>query len=235
MINLLKQAAAAGSAVMEAVNHSKNSAMEAENHVKHGACSKSLMSRENFLRKACIAVLAVGFIFSGCGKEDDKFTEVKVEQFNGTITATNLFNCSQYNDDFKTVQAIAWQDWNEDTFEVIATAEWSDCGFTMTLPSNPSAFFKNITSFAEYDEVTISDNSVNYLELDYFKVLNSDGDEITSLYYWNKTNDTDGIFMYVDKEVTITFTELKLRLTLKPGWNIWMVGSEMQWYNKNDI
>ena len=77
--------------VMEAVNHSKNSAMEAENHVKHGACSKSLTSRENFLRKACIAVLAVGIIFSGCSEEDDKFTEVKVEQFNGTITATNPY------------------------------------------------------------------------------------------------------------------------------------------------
>ena len=38
-------AAAAPSAAMGAVNHSKNSAMEAENHVKHGRSSKSLKSR----------------------------------------------------------------------------------------------------------------------------------------------------------------------------------------------
>ena len=37
--------------VMEAANHSKNSAMEAENHVKHGASSKSLTSRGNNFNK----------------------------------------------------------------------------------------------------------------------------------------------------------------------------------------
>ena len=35
--------------IMEAANHSKNSAMEAENHVKHGASSKSHTSRGNLL------------------------------------------------------------------------------------------------------------------------------------------------------------------------------------------
>ena len=57
--------------VMEAVNHSKNSAMEAENHEKHGASSKSPMSRMNFLR-ACFALLVAGviifsFTLAGCG------------------------------------------------------------------------------------------------------------------------------------------------------------------------
>jgi len=34
---------------LEAANQVKNSAVEAENHVKHGARSKSLTSRGNFL------------------------------------------------------------------------------------------------------------------------------------------------------------------------------------------
>ena len=52
--------------VMEAANHSKNSAMEAENHVKHGASSKSLMSRGNFV----IAFLALYIGFGGCNKQE---------------------------------------------------------------------------------------------------------------------------------------------------------------------
>jgi len=52
--------------VMEAVNHSKNSAMEAENLVKHGASSKSLMSRGNFV----IAFLALFVAFGGCNKQE---------------------------------------------------------------------------------------------------------------------------------------------------------------------
>ena len=46
------------SGVMEAVNHSKNSAMEAENHVKHGASSKILMSRKN-LRYALLISFSI--------------------------------------------------------------------------------------------------------------------------------------------------------------------------------
>ena len=60
------------SGVWEAANHSKNSAMEAENHVKHGARSKSLMSRGNFLVIACLFLLAV---LGGCQKEKEKEEE----------------------------------------------------------------------------------------------------------------------------------------------------------------
>ena len=53
--------------VMEAANHSKNSAMEAENHVKHGESSKSQMSRSDFL-KACFALsLVPTAMMMGCG------------------------------------------------------------------------------------------------------------------------------------------------------------------------
>ena len=44
--------------VMEAENHSKNSAMEAENHVKHGRSVTSQKGRRNFFRKACFGLLA---------------------------------------------------------------------------------------------------------------------------------------------------------------------------------
>ena len=41
-----------------------NNAMETGDHSKNGASLKSQMSRGNFLRKACFAVLAVAFGFS---------------------------------------------------------------------------------------------------------------------------------------------------------------------------
>jgi len=53
--------------VMEAANHSKNSAMEAENHVKYRT---SLMSRGDFLRTAGLGLASIFFI--GCGKDKDK-------------------------------------------------------------------------------------------------------------------------------------------------------------------
>ena len=72
MIYLLKQAAAAGSAVMEAVNHSKNSAMEAENHVKHRRSSKSHSSRGNFWSFfGVVAIVLSVAVVTSCGDDDE--------------------------------------------------------------------------------------------------------------------------------------------------------------------
>jgi len=70
--------------VMEAANHSKNSAMEAENHVNNGASSKSLTSRVNFkiYRNFMLIILAISVILSGCSKKDKEEEEEK----NGIIT-----------------------------------------------------------------------------------------------------------------------------------------------------
>ena len=61
---------------MEAVNHSKNSAVEAENHVKHGARSKSLMSRGNFIRRVgCMQLLTASVILFGCLQKPNNFID----------------------------------------------------------------------------------------------------------------------------------------------------------------
>jgi len=74
---MLKFSSLAGR-VMEAANHSKNSAVEAENHVKHGASSKSHTSRGYFLRKMYFALL-VAFLFSA--------TDVFAQQQKGDMSA----------------------------------------------------------------------------------------------------------------------------------------------------
>jgi len=57
--------------------------MEARDHFKNGASSKSLISRGNFLKKACIGVLVASAIFSGCKDGDNgsngNFTRMNIE------------------------------------------------------------------------------------------------------------------------------------------------------------
>ena len=58
---------------MEAANHLKNSAMEAENHfLTHGASSKSLMSRGNWMKKVAIGIVAGALVLSNaCNDKPD--------------------------------------------------------------------------------------------------------------------------------------------------------------------
>ena len=53
--------------VLNAVTGKKS--VETRDHFKNGASPKSQTSRENFLKKTCFALLAVGIVFSGCKKD----------------------------------------------------------------------------------------------------------------------------------------------------------------------
>ena len=57
--------------VMEAVNHSKNSAVEADTTSKHRRSITSQKGRGNLLRKICFALLAVCIVFVRCDEKDD--------------------------------------------------------------------------------------------------------------------------------------------------------------------
>ena len=70
MQTLVKMQSHADSSVMEAVNHFKNSAMEADTISKHGARSKSLMSRANFVFSIILAAVISVFMFPACGNDD---------------------------------------------------------------------------------------------------------------------------------------------------------------------
>ena len=72
--------------VMEAANHSKNSAMETETHVKHGASSINLMSRGNFLRKVfvftgALIVVVLTACGGGSGSSGSRSSAITLEEF----------------------------------------------------------------------------------------------------------------------------------------------------------
>ena len=89
--------------VMEAANHSKNSAMEAENHVKHGASSKILTSRGNLLNRALLlAVCFISFSYDCFAQDiivtkDARRISAKVMEVNvdngGALTSIGIFVC----------------------------------------------------------------------------------------------------------------------------------------------
>ena len=223
----------------------QSGAMEAGNHAKHGASSKSLMSRGNFLAAAFFAVLAAGVLFAGCDeKEEDNFIIEKVRQFDGTITA-NVVNGDEYDGVFQTVKAMIPCDRNYETGElicpenrvVIATTAWSNGGFTMTLPSEPENL-KNITELfalktVDFDDIKYSDSDAKCLHI-VFEAYDADDEMLTGFVYVDKD---DGLaeFIYVDKEVTVSlFSEGKeFRIVLKAGWNIWGADANMKWYVGN--
>ena len=93
---------------LEAANQIKNSAVEAENHVKHGACSKSLMSRGNFLiRKSCFALLVLLFnIF--CFKVVIAQTEISFEEYMKQVSSL-MPQLNEYweNKDYPAAEKIA--------------------------------------------------------------------------------------------------------------------------------
>ena len=105
MIYLLKQATATGSAVMEA-----------ENHVKHGASSKSLMSRGNFL-KTCFALLAAGVIIlascSAGGNSKSERWEYKV--LSGVIGGYGSESTIRIDDKYVSM---------EDTLNILGAEGW---------------------------------------------------------------------------------------------------------------
>lgn len=58
-------------------NSNFSGVMKTGNHFKNGANSKSLMSRGNFFRKACLALLTTGIIFSGGNNRIEAQTIIK--------------------------------------------------------------------------------------------------------------------------------------------------------------
>ena len=91
--------------VMEAANHSKNSAVEAENHVKNRANSKNLKSREDFLRFVLLFVIASLIISCSrpnaikqvCFTFDDLPLAHNIDSFSYVQTFTKLVNRLKVN------------------------------------------------------------------------------------------------------------------------------------------
>jgi hypothetical protein len=220
------------SGIMEAANHSKNSAMEAENHVKHGASSKSHMSRESFF-KACFALLAAGIIFVGCDKDKDNDNNEGSPIVGNTITAS-VDNGNAYNATVSTVKAVYniedFGSIGDDEFlyvvggEVAGTGTYSNGGFTLQLNATfTDAQLTKVTDFAEeLGGAKISDPNAKIVFIDFIVAYNSAGKGVDYFNLNNKfvgNKDIYAMLWYADRDFSITGGSEKASISLKKGWN----------------
>ena len=214
------------SGVMEAVNHSKNSAMEADTISKHGRISKSHTSRGNFLSKACFVLLAGFIVFNGCDKDNN---DNGGDDGNGgtggsgfKITATNVINGSTL---VTTVKALADDD-------AIAQAPYKNNGFTLELPETVPSKYLELIAEELPDGVTISNENLKILYLYDIVGYDEDEDEIGFFYLVEENEDSEYYtsWMYADSNATIKGEDKdtdgddeyieKYDFNLKKGWNV---------------
>ena len=201
-------------------NHS--GAMEADTISKNGRSSKSLTSRGNFIKKACVSLLAAGIIFSGCKKDDS----IPTSEFDGKITA-NVENASEY----PTVSKIVARTWSG---AEITSATYSSGSFTLTLPPSPEAKFlkeisselSNIIGFLRIGTEFSFEGDINpkCVIVDTFEAYDGSNNWVADLLYVKLGNPSSTYtnYIYVDLDITIdgsTDEDVQISISLKKGWN----------------
>ena len=201
----------------------QSGAMEADTISKNGRSSKSLMSRTNFLSKACIVLLAAGFIFSGCKKDDD---EIPSSAFDGKLTA-KVENASEFASASK-IMARTWSG------AEIATATCSGGSFTLTLPPSPEAKFLKEISSALSDLIGLlnlgtefsfeGDINPKCVIVDTFEAYDGSNNWVADLVYAKLGNPSSTYtnYIYVDMDIKIdgsTSEGVQISISLKKGWN----------------
>ena len=218
--------------VMEAADHSKNSAVEAENHVKHGASSKSLMSRANFLRIICMALFAAVFVFSGCDNDDENNDD---NNGNGSGSGNiNTFTINAPvtggNANIASVKLVAWEGFDADTYVELKPASFSNNTLVLELPKNvPAGVLFPVSD--HWGGLNISPNSAK-MALASIIGYKGNEDEFGAFEYVSENETWWGTLVFVDRNVSVTGTinaenfTIVHNLSLKKGWN-WYYFSEV--------
>jgi len=187
---------------------------------------------KKLLKKLALLPLFCGLVLtSACSNDDengnDNNNDIPTSWFDGTITAT-VVNGNDYNDLINRVGAPAVilnfesGDVSEDFVE-IASATWSNGGFTITLPTTPDDKF--FTPFIEGLPVNINVSDRNARTV----MVGFDG---IAFFAYDHTNEFVGVlsygsaetfvvFMYADRDVTIVgmLGSAMYNMSLRRGWN----------------
>jgi hypothetical protein len=175
---------------------------------------------------AFVSLLAVAAL-CGCDKDDenkDAENESTGVIANNTVTV-KIGGGNIYTASIDSVKMFAHYGFETQT--KIASAPYSDGGFTLRLPTTVDDAYLmkfNITS----DEVKISNPDVKILSSDdsYIRACNASGEVIGRFDYKNTSKDY-GLPMYSNGNVTVTGTtdeyesgRVKFNLHLNKGWNM---------------
>lgn len=175
--------------------------------------------KKYFFSAVCLCLCA-GFAFMGCKKDDDG---------PGTNSVSNLTakveSGSTYNSKIDIVKALM-----EDNYAA-ATGNYANGEFTLDLSGTVSSKYLDNIGEDLPKGVKVSDESVIGGFIDIIVGYKS-GDRVGTFYYEkvSSNSETWAIFLYVDKDVTITgsgsdkdgdYTDnYTFNISLKKGWNM---------------
>lgn len=155
----------------------------------------------------------------GCDKDDDdpETSVVAGNKITATVSAPNVAK----------VKAMVYYEGEGDVGgeSIIAECDYSNGGFTLTLPENVDAkYLETLSNYEFEDGISISDKNVKTCSIDIYG-YNAAGAEAGTFWYESKTCEAG--FMYVDRNVTVTGSHTYsdgekevYNMSLVKGWNI---------------
>jgi hypothetical protein len=202
------------------------------------------------LKQFALLPLFCGLLITvACNKDDDK--KIPSGWFNGRITAV-VENGNNYNSligkvaviaEFRTDKKDEWGYYEWDS-EIIASNNWSNGGFTLTLPAMLDDKFLWDLSDDFPTSLTLSDRNVKVSNAIWFRPYNSDGDCRVGWLDYGKEDENSYVvafFVYADRDVIITGSHDDYcceecgtwfevwNVSLKRGWNkIYATEKEVQ-------
>jgi len=193
------------------------------------------------LQKLALLPLFVGlFVMTACNDNSNDlwYDDIPSGRFDGTITAV-VQDGSVFNPLIQNVVAVMyWEQGDDDgNEEVIAIGEWSDGGFTITLPAIlNNRFLFSIGDVFDDHGLMVSDRDARVSEPVYFYAVNAnfdpnnlDDDGIVGSFWYaleSQNLSADVFFVFADRNVTITGTialgandRALYSIFLERGWN----------------
>ena len=176
-------------------------------------------------RFAPTVLLMVALILGGCSKDDDDLNGGKNDSFNGTVNA-KVENGASYESQISTVWALYDAEINsagELRGRILSSGDYTNGGFTITLPDIPSSFLVNVQTFFESGmkingDLEYSEPDAQILDADFF-AISADNEYLDYFVYTNAAaKRTTCLFIFADSNVTVKGGK-DINVSLRKGWN----------------
>jgi transposase-like protein len=180
--------------------------------------------KRNYLKMAFVCLFTVVAICS-CKKDDDNDkTDDDNSSTPDNILTVVVENGSSYNELIDVVKLEA-KNKSTDKYETLASAEYKNRGFVLTLPETLNSKYMSIYEYP--DGITVSNSNVKIARVD----LSAYKSDSHIGYFDHRSGAWEGFLVYADDDVSITGTKIsgadtdtpwtsKYSVNLKKGWNI---------------
>ncbi|MDR1347063.1 MAG: hypothetical protein LBJ63_01340 [Prevotellaceae bacterium] len=170
-----------------------------------------------------IACICAGFALAGCSSDDGNDNTPA----NSLTIDARVENGNDYNSQIDSVRAFV----NDNDTEVVATAEYVNGGFTLTLPANIDS--RHLNSITVPSGLKVSDRNMKITVIDAYGFVGVKSGQITGEFHYihtfnQGTHDlVSAHFFYVDRNATWDGTYIDDdgdvsvwdNVSFKKGWN----------------